>query len=150
MKVSLPPNCLKWKKIIFVNILLLHIDKQYVSQCLHWNNTVSILKCTHKQSLYMLFGSSEFRWYSRQHTDTSTHQDRRSSPPAVWWCQLSPAWLAALQSKHRRSELEQVYSHQLFFDSSALQNDRKHFLSKKKTNRLNWILQCILYLELAK
>lgn len=60
---------------------------------------------TYKRFWCMLFGSSGFQWCSMRRTGTSTRPNQRSSPPAVWWCQLSPAWLAALA---KQTQEEQV------------------------------------------
>lgn len=94
------------EEIIILSIALwtskvIEISRQLVGK--HCKDTANCIKLTYRQFWCTPFGSSGFQWCSRRRTGTSTGPDRRSSPPAVWWSRLSPAWPAALQSKHRES-----------------------------------------------
>lgn len=101
VKWNLMPVQPPWEEIIILSISLRTINRQLVGK--HCKDAADRFQFTYRQFLCTPSGSSGFQWCSRRRTGTSTGPDRRSSPPAAWWCQLSPAWLAALQSKHRKS-----------------------------------------------
>lgn len=88
------------EEIIILSISLRSISRQLVRK--HFKDAADRIQFTYRRFWCTPSGSSGFQWCSRRRTGTSTGPDRRSSPPAAWWCQLSPAWPAALQSKHRK------------------------------------------------
>lgn len=101
LKWNLGPVQPPWEEIIILSISLWTISRQLVRK--HCKDAADHIQFTYRQFWCMPSGSSGFQWCSRRRTGTSTGPDRRSSPLAAWWCQLSPAWPAALQSKHRKS-----------------------------------------------
>lgn len=90
-----------WEEIIILSISFWSISRQPVRK--RCKDAADRICFTYRRFWCTPSGSSEFQWCSRRRTGTSTGPDRRSSPPAAWWCLLSPAWPAALQSKHRKS-----------------------------------------------
>lgn len=132
-----------------VNIL---ISRQLVRK--HCKDTANRIQFTYRRFWCRPSGSSGSQWCSRRRTGTSTGPDRRPSPPAAWWCQLSPAWSAALQSKHRKSRHAGASTGSALVRRKAGSKRTVEIIFLKRDPKAGkWILGCILsapWTKLAK
>lgn len=131
LKWNLGPVQPPWEEIIILSISLWTISRQLVRK--HCKDATDHIQFTYRQFWCMPSGSSGFQWCSRRRTGTSTGPDQRSSPLAAWWCQLSPAWPAALQSKHRKSRHAVASAGHLSCDGRWGNKRSKTAVSKKES-----------------